>query len=89
VGQVLVGVAASRRRRKQGLLGVGSVMSRSHRKTPITGMTTARSEKWFKRIENRRQRAAARSGGEYTLTLYGPKDGKLWFGNRYPKYRRK
>ncbi len=36
-------------------------MSRSRKKTPITGFTTERSEKAFKQQENRRQRAAARS----------------------------
>jgi hypothetical protein len=37
-------------------------MSRSRLKTPITGITTAVSEKWDKQKANRRLRAAIRSG---------------------------
>ena len=47
-------------------------MTRSRKKTPIAGFTTERSEKAFKRQENRRQRAAARSGQEFIPQAYGP-----------------
>lgn len=64
-------------------------MTRSHKKTPIAGMTTEQSEKLFKRKESRRQRAAERSGQEFIPTSYGPKDGRQWLGKRYPKLQRK
>ncbi len=64
-------------------------MSRSRKKTPITGFTTERSEKTFKARENRRQRAAARSGQELIPQSYGPKDGRQWLGEHYPKALRK
>jgi hypothetical protein len=35
-------------------------MTRSHKKTPIAGFTTERSEKQFKKKENRRHRTAER-----------------------------
>jgi hypothetical protein len=71
-------------------------MSRSRRKTPITGMTTARSNKAFKVIEHRRERALTRSamavGREDTLhpkmtgdEWASPRDGKQWLGDRHPK----
>lgn len=64
-------------------------MSRSRNKTPISGYTKTESEKAFKRIENRRQRAAERSGKEFVPQSYGPKDGRQWLGKRYPKVLRK
>ena len=64
-------------------------MTRSHKKTPITGYTLAESEKAFKQIESRRRRAAERSGKEYIPASYGPKDGRQWLGNRHPKDLRK
>lgn len=36
-------------------------MSRSRKRTPIRGMTTAESDKPFKRIEHRRERRVVRS----------------------------
>ena len=36
-------------------------MSRSHRKTPVSGITTARSEAWDKQIWHRRLRARERT----------------------------
>lgn len=64
-------------------------MSRSRKKTPITGFTTERSEKAFKQQESRRVRAAERSGKEFVPQSYGPKDGRQWLGKRYPKALRK
>ncbi len=64
-------------------------MSRSRRKTPIFGHTTARSDKPFKRDEHRRERRKVRSllkdGKEemphrrkYGDEWNSPKDGKAW-----------
>lgn len=66
-------------------------MSRSRRKTPIRGTTCARSDKPFKRIEHRRERAAvrARMTAQCDVTELpaaktfgdpwrGAKDGKQW-----------
>jgi hypothetical protein len=64
-------------------------MSRSHKKIPITGFTTERSEKAFKQQESRRQRAGIRSGQKFIPTSYGPKDGRQWPGKRYSKALRK
>jgi hypothetical protein len=64
-------------------------MTRSHKKTPIVGFTTERSEKAFKQVENRRQRAAVRAGQEFIPESYGPKDGRQWLGKDYPKALRK
>lgn len=36
------------------------IMSRSRRKTPICGITTIESDKWFKTSEHRKERAAIR-----------------------------
>jgi hypothetical protein len=66
-------------------------MSRSRRKTPITGITTANSEKWWKRKSNRRWRRAVkmalRKGKEILPkrketgdSSWGPKDGKVYLG---------
>jgi integrase len=53
-------------------------MTRSYKKTPITGFAKAESEKQFKRIENRRRRAAECSGREFIPVSYGPKDRRQW-----------
>ena len=67
-------------------------MSRSHRKTPIAGVTTAESDKFFKTTEHRRERRAVRvaiRAGEETPPpkafgdpWRGHKDGKIWHGYR-------
>ena len=68
-------------------------MSKSYRKTPIGGIASAASDKWFKRFFNKRNRAQVREmldSGEYDkLQIFdpkydwwdSPKDGKRWFGN--------
>lgn len=67
----------------------GLGMSRSRRKNPVTGFTTADSEKWDKRQANRRLRQTNKrilaKGGEVfarkrevsNVWLFG-KDGKQW-----------
>lgn len=72
-------------------------MSRSRRKTPISGITKAESDKWFKRSEHRRERRAVSTAlisGEDDLPSpkqYGNpwralKDGKSWFDpNCFPQ----
>lgn len=75
-------------------------MSRSYRKTPITGMTTKGSDKLFKTAAHKRARRAAKAldladtdpptekkfGNQWTA----PKDGKGWFDKaRFPKLMRK
>ena len=73
-------------------------MSRSVRRTPITGVTTASSEKRDKQDANRRYRRAERialSQGDEILPdrreLGDPwtmsKDGKKWFGNSDSRVR--
>lgn len=64
-------------------------MARSRKKTPICGYSKIESEKRFKQIENRRRRAAERSDKEFIPASYGPKEGRQWLGNRYPKELRK
>lgn len=78
-------------------------MSRSRRHTSITGMTTARSEKWDKREANRRARRLVREVlghepeadalphlREVSSVWTFEKDGKQWFDpRRYPKDMRK
>lgn len=75
-------------------------MSRSRRKTPITGMTCAKSEKADKQAAHRRTRVAARCmlarGDEAPPPVrltenpwsYA-KDGKRWCGRRNPRLLRK
>lgn len=75
-------------------------MSRSHRKTPICGITTARSEKQDKAIAHRRIRMAIKSA-ESTADLPGirkrrqnplnmAKDGKQVFDPaKHPNLMRK
>jgi hypothetical protein len=75
------------------------MMSRSRRKTPIAGLTTADSDKAFKEAEHRRERRAAKAtikaGGEPTdpkafgNPWAGEKDGKQWLSARLPELRRK
>lgn len=60
-------------------------MSRSRRKTPLMGVTCTESEKEFKRIENKRRRAAERSGKEFIPASYGPKDGRQWINPKADK----
>jgi hypothetical protein len=78
-------------------------MSRSRRKTPITGMTSARSDHAWKKAAARKLRHRVKQ--ELNSTLDGdrfagkrwdlvnprdaPKDGKSWFGDRHPKLMRK
>lgn len=74
-------------------------MSRSFRKTPITGMTTAASDKAFKQAEHRRARAAERAAltreddppgpKAYGNPWGGPKDGKRWHADSWPELMRK
>jgi len=65
-------------------------MSRSKRKMPIAGITTAETEKSYKaaahRAERRVVRAKVKSGAddiphtkEFGDPWSGPKDGKYWF----------
>lgn len=74
-------------------------MSRSRRKTPIVGITTADSDKAFKQTEHRRERRAVKTllgAGEEpppTRTFGDPwagqKDGKAWLDEPAPKLMRK
>lgn len=74
-------------------------MSRSTRKTPISGITTADSDKFFKVKEHRRERRSARvaleAGREPPASkAFGDpwksqKDGKAWRGDSCPKVYRK
>jgi hypothetical protein len=79
-------------------------MSRSKRKTPICGFTTAHSEKWHKQKTNRRLRHAIKlriiAGKELMPTIKQmgdiwnfAKDGKQYLGkdahNKYPDCMRK
>lgn len=78
-------------------------MSRSRRKTPISGITTAESESEWKAKAARRARHAARQMLAQTLdgdTLPtkrwavvnpwdGPKDGKAWLRSDDPRHMRK
>ena len=75
-------------------------MSRSHRRTPICGMTTAQSDKACKRRANRQARRAVSA---LDLTVQDPpgaklfgdpwksdKDGKQWIdASRFPEEMRK
>jgi hypothetical protein len=74
-------------------------MSRSRRKTPVFGNTTAESDKWFKTHENRRQRRTVRELLPVTDDLPDPKkfgnpwasqkDGKGWWHGAQEKDMRK
>lgn len=70
-------------------------MSRSRKKTSITGITTARSEKQDKRLANRKLRRKTKQALRYrdldewvlpvlreVSNVWGmAKDGKFWFGD--------
>ncbi len=74
-------------------------MSRSRRRTPIAGNTTAPTDKPFKQIEHRKARAAERAAlarGEDppSVRAFGnpyssQKDGKHWRSSPWPKLMRK
>lgn len=63
-------------------------MSRSRRKTPIVGMTTAPTDKPFKEAEHRRERRSVRTRvkqldeipdpKQFGNPWHGEKDGKQW-----------
>jgi hypothetical protein len=73
-------------------------MSRSRRRTPITGITCAKTDKPFKKAEHQRERTAVRhalaSGSDdlpdpkkFGNPWAAPKDGKYWSAD--PKVLRK
>jgi hypothetical protein len=78
-------------------------MTRSRKKTPISGITTVRSEKRDKRLGNRRVRRAVKQAlatsvdvdilphrRELTNPWTMAKDGKIWFNaDRFPEVLRK
>jgi hypothetical protein len=75
-------------------------MSRSRRKTPICGMSTAPSDKAFKTAEHKRARRAvnardlaqddAPSHKKFGNQWAAPKDGKQWIdAGRFPEIMRK
>ncbi|WP_050455352.1 hypothetical protein [Candidatus Burkholderia verschuerenii] len=77
-------------------------MSRSRRKTPIRGITTAETEAEDKAIWHRRHRriedARLKTAGpdfvahhrnQHSSTWVMDKDGKQYFGSRYPELLRK
>ena len=78
-------------------------MTRSRKKTPISGITTAESEKQDKRLANRRVRRAVKQALATSVDvdvlphrrdLTNPwtmaKDGKMWFNaDRFPEALRK
>ncbi len=63
-------------------------MARSHRRTPVVGMTTATSDKAFKAAEHRRERRSVRTAVKQMDEIPDPKlfgdpchsekDGKQW-----------
>ncbi|MCA1634247.1 MAG: hypothetical protein LC802_11280 [Acidobacteria bacterium] len=78
-------------------------MSRSKKKTPVSGMAAARSEKQDKRLYNRRYRRACNQSlhmnparevvpllREYSNPAAMAKDGKAWFDpKKFPRLMRK
>lgn len=80
-------------------------MSRSFRRTPITGITTSATEKPYKKDEHQRERTAVRQvlhttqddasvphPKKYGNPWSGPKDGKRYWtniSNWLPNWRRK
>lgn len=75
-------------------------MSRSRRKTPITGITMSDTEKWWKQLENRRLRRTVRRAlvteqpmpdqKAFCDPWLGPKDGKQFFSpDEFPNLMRK
>lgn len=77
-----------------------SEMSRSRKKHNISGIAVCKSEKQDKRLANRRLRAAVREAMAYgaevmpelreisNVWTFG-KDGKQWWGDRFPQGFRK
>lgn len=70
-------------------------MSRSRKKTPIFGITTARSDKPFKKAEHQRERSAVKKALAQRKELLphpkkfgnpwaSPKDGRKWFDGKGP-----
>lgn len=75
-------------------------MSRSRRKTPITGVTTAHSEAFDKKCWHRGYRHACRRAiqrgdaimpdeRDHSDPWSFSKDGKVYWGSRFPKGMRK
>ena len=76
-------------------------MSRSRKRTPVSGNTIAESDKWFKTASHRQERAAVRVEHARDLEAEFPspkahgnpwksqKDGKHWFGFERPEFLRK
>jgi hypothetical protein len=74
-------------------------MARSRRKTPIVGITTADTDKPFKRAEHRRERRAAKAAIKASdeppaAKAFGnpwaaKKDGKQWLVDPAPELTRK
>jgi len=64
-------------------------MGKSYRKTPICGITTSETEKWWKRQCHKRARVAERAAlaslddqiEDPAKGAWGPKDGKQWIGS--------
>jgi hypothetical protein len=78
----------------------GGLMSRSRKKHPITGMTTAETEKEFKQQEHQRERSRVRDAlktekeviphpKEFGNPWAGPKDGKTIWSENQEKAKRK
>ena len=75
-------------------------MSRSRKKTAVSGITTCESEKQDKRLANRKLRAAVRTAmaddaevmpelREVSSVWTFGKDGKTWLGDLFPEASRK
>jgi len=74
-------------------------MSRSRKKTPITGITIAESDKPFKEAEHRRERRVVRTAikvgepipdqREFGNPWASEKDGKQWLSDRNSRVLRK
>ncbi len=67
-------------------------MSQSRKKTPVTGNTTARSEKQDKRIANRRMRAIVRTminsgAGDEMLPVSKHAASNVWSHDKDGKHR--
>lgn len=63
-------------------------MSRSRRKTPVTGWCSAPSDKQFKQLENRKARRKARTCSTDELELLSPKQfGNPWLAPKDGKMR--
>lgn len=75
-------------------------MSNSRKKVNVTGISTCKSEKQDKRLANRKLRAAVRGAmaddaevmpelREVSSVWTFGKDGKRWWGDRFPQGLRK